>query len=500
MSGMTICEECASGKYSTNATDWICTACPIGFFQNSTGTTTCIMCPTGFTTNRLGVTACESCAPGWVEVNKTCLSCSSGKYSNQSANVCIDCPTGKFNEQDAASSLSLCSNCPSGRYSFTSGLKSLANCSRCPDSLGVSCKEDGATFIVLLPGYWFNGSQVTQCLPAAACSGGNYSGEYAFWIEENKFCSLGYVNMYCSQCATDYFRLSGLCKKCLSVGVRWFLMTISGLLAIFLLRLVIMSGRVSIPNPVRIFLYWFQILSMYPLLFQGWPQELNSFLNLLSVMNLEIGYFGIGCDLRNSFLQLMFAKLSLPIVLWICLLLLDILMNRGKVSYPRSISISSHCIFLLVFFSMQIFSSLFQIFNCIQREDGTFWLKADPQFQCYSSSWNTAVGVDCIFIILYFVFVPFFIWRQYVLTNKNVRDPRFGKLFGKIYQPYRQGCEGFEIVRVVFRFLFVVLRDLLNVNNIIRTSFFILIGFIQVWMEARYKPYPDEETNSLSML
>jgi hypothetical protein len=155
---------------------------------------------------------------------------------------------------------------------------------------------------------------------------------------------------------------------------------------------------------------------MYLLLFQGWPDSLTSFLNFLSVLNFEIGYFGVGCDVKNSFITLMFFKLSLPLLTWLSLVLLEFILKKGKVDQKRIYFFTSFCLFFTVFFSMQIFSSMFQIFNCTAREDGSHWLKAEPQFQCFSSQWYSIVGADFIFMLLYFVLLPLFVlkraWRE----------------------------------------------------------------------------------------
>jgi hypothetical protein len=125
-------------------------------------------------------------------------------------------------------------------------------------------------------------------------------------------------------------------------------------------------------------------------------------------VNFEIGYFGVGCDFKNSFIHLMFVKLSLPLALWVCLVLVEVVSKRGRPEKHRINAITANCIFLGVFFSTQIFSSMFQVFNCVLQDGGggSYFLKADPQIQCYSSLWYRVVTIDVVFMFFYFVVLP----------------------------------------------------------------------------------------------
>jgi hypothetical protein len=184
--------------------------------------------------------------------------------------------------------------------------------------------------------------------------------------------------------------------------------------------MAILHDKLSVPLSNEIALYWFQVLAMYPLLFQEWPPALNSFLNLLSLLNFEVGYFGIGCDFQNSFIQLMFMKFSLPHIVWLCMIIIELISSKGKPTKNRMYSIFANCIYLAVFFSMQIFSSMFQIVNCVVREDleGNYWLKAEPRIQCYTSQWNVVVAFDGV-LVFYFVLIPAFISRQCIQAGKS---------------------------------------------------------------------------------
>jgi hypothetical protein len=276
----------------------------------------------------------------------------------------------------------------------------------------------------------------------------------------------------------------------------------SAILVVFVVRESIKrSFRVS--QAVKLCLFWFQVLAMYPLLFQGWPSQLQNMFNFFSLANLEIGYFGIGCDVKKSFYKLTFVKLSGVPVIWVSLVLLEAILslkgNSRLGSFMQRIDkITAQCLFILNFFSLQVFSIIFQIFNCVPVENG-YALKDDPSESCSEKSWHQAVGVVSFFIVLYGLLIPAFLLYRYWIARKK-SDDSFMNLCAQICNSYREDCQQFEVERIFFKLFFVIIRDVLSVSGLTKTAFLVLLFSIHIWLESWFRPYKEQETNGLSML
>jgi hypothetical protein len=500
--GSSICQNCKPGRYSDVSTNGRCDYCPLGKYQPNQALSYCIPCSGLHSTNTTGALTgafcTNDCIEGtWQTPDGSCSPCPSGKFLDSSSKSCISCAAGRFGEIAGATSIQQCLSCPAGKFSSSVGSSSSASCQRCVNHEGIHCLE-GSRAMFVDPGFWSNGTEAAQCVPSEACRGGEFTSS----LSVDTFCTFGYSGTACNSCAGDFFRVSGLCRKCLAKGLRFFLMVLSALIVVLLVRASIIRAF-QIPQNLKLSLFWFQVLSMYPLLFQGWPSELQNLFNFFSVVNLDIGYFGVGCDMKRPFYQLTFLKLSFVPLLWVSLVLLERLVSCRRSSlnsFKKNLDkINKQCLFILNFFALQMFSALFQIFNCVPSQD-QFRLKADPFERCYDQTWFYALGGIMIFIALYFGVIPGYLVLRFTTSNSQESKSSFVVLFSQICDAYRADCKGFEMVRLLFKFWFVIIRDVLSVSRLTKTAFLVLLFSVQIWLESWYKPYKDQEANGLSMM
>jgi hypothetical protein len=416
----------------------------------------------------------------------SCFPCSVGKFqSNAGQSTCTSCPAGRYVASDASST---CYSCPQGRYNPILGE---SFCHDCPIYDAAVICPLGSDSIILPPGVWTNGTMIGNCLPMEACPGGNFT------IANAVSCNEGYTSELCSKCSPDFFRLDGLCKKCLPNIITWIVVVLVFILVVFLLHTFI-NSKVVIPLNVRVGLFWLQLLSMYPLLFSGWPPALMKFFTFFSVFNLEIGYLGLGCSIENPYFKMMFAKLALPLMLWLALIAFHFIarFRNKKSDFNKVVSI---CLYIINFFSLQILSSMFQIFNC-SEQGGSHWVKADPSIACFGKTWYTVVGVDAGFMAFYLVCIPLYVLRRYHQAKFHTDDPSFQHTFGSLMHSYRPGCKGFEVIRLAFKLSFVLIRDTFNISRVAKTAFLGLLLATNNWFEANHRPYQSEATNSMSQM
>jgi hypothetical protein len=264
------------------------------------------------------------------------------------------------------------------------------------------------------------------------------------------------------------------------------------------IRKAIFSSLV-LPPQLKISLFWFQILSLYPYLFDGWPLELKALFDITGFFNFELGYFGFGCDFNSTFYSFMLVKLSGPVLLWILLACIEVVIQRSFHFRAKLVTITSSVLFITNFLSVQIFSTMSQIFGCSKRSDGSFALKADPSISCFDSTWWGFASFDIISILFYCVGLPYFVWITYVKAGRTTANLRFTCYFGHIIVPYRQGACGFEVFRITFRLCFVLIRDL-GLSRVNKSLWLSLLFVIQIWIEAKVRPYAQPFTNDLSLL
>jgi hypothetical protein len=253
-----MCTYCAPGRYSDPvSTQSRCDPCPMTKYQIAYGGSSCSDCSGFRTTNTTGsssASACTGCVAGARKsAGTSCTLCAYGTYSSFDANQCIPYPQGRYGSNLEYNSLLDCSKCPTGTYNPETGSSSSESCRQCAIASSVHCPE-GSAAIVVDPGFWTDGNMTVDCVPSQACKGGNVSNSNAI-----NLCSQGYTGYTCSECQNEFFRLSGLCKKCIAKGVRWFLMCFSAIILVILVRVSIKKGF-QVAQNVKLSLFWFPCL------------------------------------------------------------------------------------------------------------------------------------------------------------------------------------------------------------------------------------------------
>ena len=248
--GVTKCEYCPAGKYSSTPKSTTCDDCPAGQYSNK-GSDTCNNCPAGQYASSSGSPECTQCDAGSISrggVVFKCDDCPAGQSSNKGSMICTDCPAGKSSINGG-----LCTDCPAGKYSVKAGL-----CTDCP--AGKYASSSGSTVCSNCPAgqYSDKGSNVCTKCPKGKYSSEGMSGclgcprgthgtklgavsetdgcikcDYKGYQDETgqpecKMCSdLGRGNTFshgsdnandCSTCKRGERLVTGLCQKCILDG------------------------------------------------------------------------------------------------------------------------------------------------------------------------------------------------------------------------------------------------------------------------------------------
>ena len=120
--GMTSCQKCARGRYSSLTPIDSCLTCRTGSYCSKIGMTAPTKCPVGRYSQRTGLSSVSQC-----------YQCGYGTFNNLTGSVssadCKICPPGRYGPQQG---MMICTPCPGGKYSTEVQRTSNANCQECP--------------------------------------------------------------------------------------------------------------------------------------------------------------------------------------------------------------------------------------------------------------------------------------------------------------------------------------------------------------------------------
>jgi hypothetical protein len=294
-------QNCTIGRYS-NQEFQSCLPCPKGYYSNQTyRNLECLPCSFGSFNPVEGASYCSNCSSGYYSPNQgstSCLTCNSGSFSGSNAKECEWCPVGKYSS--FLSERSDCIGCGIGATTLEKGSFSSASCicmpgyygqpydeiecTKCAESSFVKC-ERNSSFPALSEGYYryrLNPNTALECIPSSACLPTS-SDDF-----ETK-CAEGYTGSICSSCIPlEFYKIGIRCAACPSLvsKVLSFIAVVAALL--FLLYQLLRVRQFSSFFDLKVFIFWIQILALYPQLSNSWPSSLAKFFQALSFANLDV--------------------------------------------------------------------------------------------------------------------------------------------------------------------------------------------------------------------
>jgi hypothetical protein len=471
------CNKCTFGSFTNVSEASNCTLCPKGTYASFQGQSSCFLCPSPYFVNYEGATSidqCQDCIKGYVKSSNSsgCNACASGTYNVE--DQCLPCTRGKFSSLPAQT---FCQNCPYGKWSNLTGITDSNTCKQCPTQ-GAKC-EEGSQWPFVLSGWFRNLTEsadtIVLCVPQEAClEAGNSTTP----------CAVGYEGRACTNCATGYFRLGTRCRFCLPAAARWLIvMFLIGIVIYIFWRLSLVENR--IPFSAKITLQWLQFLGVYGTLSEKWPQSLKNIFSAVNFLNVDAQYFGFNCDKIFNYWVIWSLKVLSPLILFGSIFCVVYIKLRTSKRLTHSMALdefktklSSFCL-TLTLLSTLVFSSLFEVFNCVQQSQNSYVLQADPSVLCYSDKWKSFTVFSGFFIAIYVVILPgigiFMIWK---LKSKDRIS--LDRIMGPFVSPYRVGCEHWEFVRLFEKVVFFIIRYAMSFDRSFKVA--ILLCTLMIWM------------------
>jgi hypothetical protein len=369
-------------------------------------------------------------------------------------------------------------------------------CLSCPVFDGVICSE-GTIVPYVGRGYYRTLDQpalVTICYPPEACDAAEFS---------NTTCATLYTGDRCSMCSSDAFRNSGKCIKCLAAAIRRLILA-ALIMLVFAALALLSQVQNRIPHSFTLFLFWVQFLSIFPSLSNSWPPVLFNFLNFSKIFNIDFGYIGLGCEVSsNSYVTVLQLKIVAPLLFTVILASKNIgMVFAGRIEYIPWHTIFSHSMFILRFFSVQLFSSLLQVFRCVDSGDGSGVLSLydESSIKCGDPTWNQLVSFNVVFIILYLLVVPGTLAGYYFYCKRNQSIDQFNSFVGPMKLAYSPGKGWFEIVKISSNFVVVLIRDVLTISSVSRIFFIEVWLLFFLWLQNQVRPYSETKPAHISIL
>jgi hypothetical protein len=302
-------------------------------------------------------------------------------------------------------------------------------------------------------------------------------------------CKEGYGGNACAFCLEGFFRLGDYCRKCIPLWGR-ILVVLFAIAVLFFALWKLSQMQNRIPFTFKIAFHWIQFIGLYLQLSEKWPSALKSLYNITNALSFDIQYFGMTCEQVFSFWTVWVIKLLSPLVFLFLMLLVFYVRLRKSVQALKFSMVVKHkmsiILYTMTFFSTIIYSSLFQIFNCTQQGH-EFVLAHDPSIRCYTTQWKIYLGVDIFFIMLY-VPLPLISGLYYFVSKAHL--VKRGHLGLDVFiKPYREGCEYWEMVRLFYKLVFVLIRDISSIDGSNKTLLLLIVIVSSAHLDIMMKPY-----------
>jgi hypothetical protein len=277
------CDLCATGRYSKDLSQNAeCSLCESGKYVSSEGKSSCAICDAGSFSN-IGFSSCIDCPSGFYSQgnSSSCILCSSGKFSDApKSSFCQDCGANTATLQPGSVTKANCF-CNSGFYGRP---YDGTDCCKCSELDQFKC-DSNSSYPRILGGYFRSPADpaiALECIPKEAC----------LPTDSNALttsCSSGYTGWLCGSCVLfEYYKIGSTCHECPSLLSRVFsYLAIVFAILFFIWKFTQIQNFANILD-LKIFIFWIQIIALYPQMSSSWPEELARFFQILSFISLDI--------------------------------------------------------------------------------------------------------------------------------------------------------------------------------------------------------------------
>lgn len=240
-----------------------------------------------------------------------------------------------------------------------------------------------------------------------------------------------------------------------------------------------------------------QLISLFATLPFAWPQTTLTMFDVFSFSNFNADLFSPECAVSSTYWSKWVLKLLFPVLaisflgilyllvqhsrrfreVYLRVLYFDPLSRVRALQQPnfdfagnvekdkqwerenmsgRFIAAMTHVVCVLYTFLCKMSTDPL---NCVQREDGTYFLAVDPAIACYDDVWKSHVFLCVLGILVYIVGIPLCLLVILCRAHKRAEldSPRIHARYGSLIIPYRSQFWYWEIVHMMRKLTIVLL-------------------------------------------
>lgn len=163
----------------------------------------------------------------------------------------------------------------------------------------------------------------------------------------------------------------------------------------------------------------------------SWSLDVQYVRNYLSVLNLNLDMFSIGCSLPtfgykqkflfilcSPFIVLFFLACTLPLFMYYS----HRVEHDWRRALPRWLLLAVQAIILFMEFAyLALASTSLELFDCTLLSDGQWALDADASMRCFSSDWYDLLGPAVFGVLVYALAFPFVLYQRETDENAMMR-------------------------------------------------------------------------------
>ncbi|KAJ3443888.1 insulin-like growth factor binding proteinn-terminal [Anaeramoeba flamelloides] len=540
-----VCSNCTAGSYSDSEGSMYCTQCQAGQYQDKQAQTACLYCTAGTYSANEGSPRCVACTEGSYGFKKGAISyedgckpCPRGTWSNHTGlddlNECTKCAAGFFNVFTGSSSIDQCYPCNPGTYSEYQGMSSRDDCTQCED--GKYSNETHSTSCSLCPvgyepndvqdqcvecpkGYYRNSSTIDlNCAPCPLDyfnqeKGATYCFKCGFpntCIGEGK-CALGRdPSSFCSRCVDGYFLKNAECKQCSSKYwiIFWILLIVITILFIYRFRKKIANLLYLKKNPIfEILITFFQLLAGVLSMNIKWPLYIDGgIISANSLFNFDISaIFRPGCyqkfDFYSKYLIMVLfplALLALSLLVYLIFKIMELNAFKKKIGINWDRINAKYCNLISLAFR---YLYIPEIIICTQPMQTTWQegikkhvLDYYPTIATEDEKYQKYYPWFWFFFIFYALVIPIAYAIILIISKKKHFSEYWYKRFGWLWDFYKPNRFWWEIVKLIFRFLILLIPLFISSSSsnfqIIQLVLLIGIILIMIILTLSFRPFP----------
>jgi len=479
--------RCKAGAYLD--AQGTCAACTSGWFSEGGLNAECRICPLG-STSGVAADSCELCPPGtYTELaGGNCTACPPGSFSGLEGSLsCDSCAVGSYSDKAGASACTPCSGSTamgSGRttmqrlkvngetqYSYVIGADSAAFCGcdrgqRNESDACILCGEGmvcpGLGVVSISPGYYVESKtslSVYKCYgDDLRCIGGLPGSN----------CAAGRRGLTCSDCNDLMTPTSGgKCEDCSNLDTLPFALTILVLLVALCCVYWVHTGKhtgnhgkgqslslVLCASAAGQLISVIQQMAVVGMLSLSWEEPLKSYIQVASVLVIDMKIFKLSCVGTLSALEMYVLKLSMLMVAMLTLCLVHVMavafLKKCKFWKHRWVLVSALSVLLITFY-ITVSTIVLEPLQCKEHPNGKWTVWAYQSVVCWESDVHHAmIAIGCLaFIAVPVGFLAIIIGIVLQFPRRmRMADSQFIQAFAFLFFRFRAGTQGFLVVHM----------------------------------------------------